>query len=58
MQLITLREAAKRRGLSLRRLQLLCKNRRISGARFVGARWLVPDDFTVRPGRRGPSLRT
>lgn len=54
---ITAQEAAEKRGVSLRRIQILCRQRRIPGARLVGRTWLLPEDFQVTPGRRGPKLR-
>lgn len=55
---ITAKEAAERRGISLRRIQALCRQRRIPGARYVGRVWYLPDPFTIIPGKRGPSLRS
>jgi hypothetical protein len=40
------------------RVQTLCRQRRIPGARLIGARtWLLPADFKVTPGTRGPKLK-
>lgn len=55
--MITLSIAAKQRGISVRRLQILCKQRRIPGARFVGRIWMLPENYSVLPGSRGPALR-
>lgn len=55
--MIPLVVAAKQRGISVRRLQILCKQRRIPGARFVGRVWLLPENYSVTPGLRGPKLR-
>ena len=55
--MITLKQAAAARGVSLRRLQTLCRWRRIPGARFIGRVWMVPPDFKVTPGHRGPKIR-
>lgn len=54
---ITAQEAAEKRGVSIRRIQLLCRQRRIPGARYVGRVWLLPEDFTITPGKRGPKLK-
>lgn len=51
---ITIAEAAEQRGLNERWLQRACKARRVPGARLIGRLWMLPDDFTVIPGKRGP----
>ena len=56
--MIPLAHAAKARGISPRRLQILCKGRRIPGARLIGRSWFLPNDYTVKPGARGPKLRS
>jgi excisionase family DNA binding protein len=54
-KMISLAEGAERLGLTVRRLQALCQQRRIPGARLIGGRaWLLPRDFKVTPGTRGP----
>jgi hypothetical protein len=53
-KLITLADAAQSLGLSLRRVQQLCAQRRIPGARLIGKVWMLPERFTVTPGKRGP----
>ena len=55
-KMITTVEAAARLGVTLVRVQALCKQRRIAGARLVGRVWIIPEDFEVRPGARGPAL--
>ena len=30
--------------------------RRIKGARLVGRVWMIPEDFVITPGTRGPAL--
>lgn len=57
LPVIPAKEAAERRGISLRRLQVLCKQRRIPGARLVGRTWLLPESFEITPGKRGPKLK-
>ena len=52
--MITIAEAAKQSGKSVHRLQVLCKQRRIPGARLVGRLWMLPERFTITPGSRGP----
>ena len=54
--MITIAEAAKQSGKSVHRLQVLCKQRRIPGARLVGRLWMLPERFTITPGSRGPKL--
>src|SRR5947208_16124188 len=51
-------EAAQRLGVTRARVHALCKQRRIPGTRLVAGRaWLLPEDFEVTPGTRGPKLR-
>jgi excisionase family DNA binding protein len=55
--MISIAEAAARLGISERRLQTLCAQRRIPGARLVHGRvWELPEHFTITPGSRGPRL--
>ncbi|HEX8012473.1 MAG TPA: hypothetical protein VF814_16305 [Casimicrobiaceae bacterium] len=59
VKMITLAEAAANKDLSVRRLQTLCKQRRIPGARLVGRSWFVPPDFEISRGVPGrPPLDT
>lgn len=52
---MTATDAAKLLGISLRRVQELCKQGRIPGARLVEGRvWILPNTLTVTPGTRGP----
>lgn len=37
------------------RVRLLCRERRIKGARLVGRVWMIPEDFEVTPGTKGPA---
>ena len=56
---IPLAEAAERIGVSVERLRVLCKARRVKGARLVGRVWLLPAAFTIEdvtPGKRGPKM--
>ena len=48
--------AAARLKISAERVRVLCRERRIPGARLVGRTWFVPEDAVVMPGRRGPAL--
>lgn len=50
-------EAAQRLGVTVGRVQALLRQRRILGTRLVGRVWLIPFNFTVTPGARGPKLR-
>ena len=50
-------EAAKRLGITQARVSKLCGQRRIKGARLVGRTWMIPADFEVTPGKRGPAPR-
>jgi len=57
MKEISARAAAERLGVSVRRVQYLCRQRRIPGARCYGGRvWFLPENFTVTPATRGPKL--
>lgn len=40
-----------------RRIVALLAQNRIPGAQFVFGRWLIPENFTVTPGTRGPKTR-
>lgn len=44
MSFISVKETAEKWGISPRRVQLLCNENRISGARRVGNYWVIPDD--------------
>lgn len=55
--MIPLAIAAKARGISARRLQALCRQRRIPGARLIGRLWFLPENYSITPGARGPKLR-
>jgi excisionase family DNA binding protein len=54
MPTLTTEAAARRLGISMRRMQQLLRQRRVPGAKLVGRTWQVPEDFAVTPGRRGP----
>ncbi len=45
MTYITCQEASNRYGVSLRRIQQLCKTNKIRGAKKEGKSWMIPDDF-------------
>jgi excisionase family DNA binding protein len=55
-KLITSAEAAKKLGVTQVRVQALCRQRRIPGARLIGRSWLLPANFEIKPGERGPAL--
>lgn len=44
-------------GVTPRRVQVLCQQRRIPGARRHFRGWLLPDEPTVTPGMRGPKRK-
>jgi hypothetical protein len=48
--------AAARIGVTVQRMQQLCRERRVAGAKMIGRSWFVPEDFAVKPGKRGPKL--
>jgi len=55
-KLIAASEAAAKLGISSERLRVLCRERRVSGARCIAGRWFVPERIIVTPGARGPAL--
>ena len=44
MEYISVKEAAKKWGLSTRRIQILCTGGRINGADRIGNMWVIPKD--------------
>lgn len=48
MEFIGIKQAAEAWGISLRRVQLLCAQGRIQGAKRIGRAWVIPSD-AVRP---------
>ncbi len=46
--------AAAKLRVTPQRVRVLCRERRIAGARLVGRTWLVPEDPEISPPRRGP----
>jgi len=57
---ITASEAADRLSVSVRRIQVLCKDGRIPGAKQFGRAWMVPvspnGNIEVVSGSRGPAI--
>jgi excisionase family DNA binding protein len=53
-KMISSKEAAARLGVSQLRVQQLCRQRRITGAKLLGRVWMIPADFEIAPGSRGP----
>ena len=51
---VTTREAARRLGVSERRVRQLARDGRVRGAIKSGAEWLIPTPIEVIPGKRGP----
>lgn len=45
---LTIREISEIWGISTRRLQILCKQNRVKGAKIVGNMWFIPKD-TEKP---------
>jgi excisionase family DNA binding protein len=55
---MTTAEAAQRLGVTQQRVQALCRQRRIPGARLIASRtWRLPANFKVTPGTRGPMMK-
>ena len=51
---VTVKEAARRLGVSERRVRQLAHDGRVRGATKVGPEWLIPTPVEVIPGKRGP----
>jgi hypothetical protein len=51
---ITVDVAAAKLRVTPQRVRVLCRERRIAGARLVGRTWLVPEEPEISPPRRGP----
>ena len=50
--LITVRSAAAKLGISPRRIQVLCAQGRMKGAKKLGRDWLIPSPPVVTPGSK------
>ncbi len=48
MEYLSIRETAEKWGISVRRLQVICRQGRIPGAFLVGNSWAIPAD-AVKP---------
>lgn len=44
MEYLSIRQTAEKRGLSVRRIQVLCAGERIPGAVRIGYSWAIPAD--------------
>jgi excisionase family DNA binding protein len=55
--MINVTAAAAKLGVNPEHIRALLVQRRIPGAQFIGRQWLVPEDFVVIPGTRGPEPR-
>lgn len=42
---------AKKLGVSISRIQLLCRTGRIAGAQRQGRDWVIPSDYVIKPSR-------
>ena len=51
---VTVKDAARRLGVSERRVRQLAHDGRVRGASKVGAEWLIPTPVEVTPAKRGP----
>lgn len=49
--MITVKQFAKRRGVSEMRVRQLLQERRIPGARKLGRDWILPDRPVIKPPR-------
>ena len=52
---VSVKQAARRLGISERRVRKLAGDGRVLGAIKAGAEWLIPTPVQVVPGRRGPA---
>ena len=52
MEYMSCPEAAKKWGISERRVQILCKENRIPGVSKIGYMWLIPKDVEKPVDRR------
>lgn len=52
MKYISVTQAAEKWGISQKRVQVLCRNRRIDGAMRVGNVWIIPVDAQKPPDAR------
>jgi hypothetical protein len=55
--MITSAAAAALLGVTPRRVQALCAQGRIRGAKKIGRDWMLPDQPRISAGTRGPALR-
>ncbi len=44
MEYLSLRETAEKWGISIRRVQVLCNEKRIPGAKKIGSFWVIPEN--------------
>lgn len=51
---VTVKEAAEKLGVSESRVRQLLSKNRIEGARRIGRDWIIPTPFEITPGSRGP----
>ena len=52
MRYLNVREAALKCGISPRRIQQLCKNNEIDGAKMEGRSWLIPEQAALDVRRK------
>lgn len=45
MEYITIQDAAKKWGISCRRIQVLCSEGRLAGCKKFGRQWAIPSDI-------------
>jgi excisionase family DNA binding protein len=57
LKYITVSEAAKREGVSVRRIQALIKNKQITGCEKLGTQWAVPENYVIMRGESGPDFQ-
>lgn len=57
MAYYTVKDVAAQLSVTTHRVQALCKQRRIKGARMLGRQWAIPVDYTITPGKRGPKCK-
>ena len=52
MEYMTAKEAANKWGISERRVQVLCEQKRIEGVQRLGKAWAIPENATKPPDNR------
>ena len=54
---MTAQETAEKWGITVRQVQILCKEERIAGAERMGKIWIIPEDATKPTRNRAKSMK-